>query len=74
LFDRRNIGAVTVVGNQKLKKPPFDQSENPMSRDFNSTIGDEISPRETKSKSKESVGNSGNNNLIFNLKEANVSN
>ena len=48
-FDRRNIGTVTV-GNKKYRRN-FDPSEpNPLSRDFNSTIGDELSPRETKSK------------------------
>ena len=50
-FDRRNIGTVTV-GNKKYRRK-FDPSEpNPLSRDFGSTIGDEISPRDTKSKSK----------------------
>jgi hypothetical protein len=55
-FDRRNMGTVTV-GNKKYKRH-FDPSEpNPLSRDFNSTIGDELSPRETpretRSKSRE---------------------
>ena len=48
-FDRRNTGAISI-GNKKYRRN-FDPSEpNPLSRDFNSTIGDELSPRETKSK------------------------
>lgn len=55
-FDRRNMGSATVtVGKNKRFSRKFDPSEpNPQSRDFNSTIGDEFSPRDTKSKSKES--------------------
>lgn len=67
-FVSNDVGYLTVMGKTNIRKN-LEKGQNLVSRDLNSTIGDEISPRQTVSK--ESMVDDAHRHYVFNIKETN---